>query len=318
MKICLISFDSTYFDHNIVRELKRRNIDANHIDASKFKYKYNSFFDRISVRFNKLIFKKDKKKEALEAYILNKVNEFGPQDIILFIRPDKISKTAHLEIKVRTKTYITYIYDSCRRFPINHLLDGIFDEIFSFDLIDTEKHNFTFISNYIYLEKRKLEHKAINENIFIVISIDERFDFLNKLAHYFSNKNINFKFIAVGKKNPQNRHNNIIYSRKTLLPIEIQEDLENSKIFLDLIRKNHNGLSFRVFEALAMQRKIITTNTTIKEYDFYNPNNILVLDENSEIYISTDFFNTPYEPLNDAIYYKYTIENWVNTVFKIT
>jgi hypothetical protein len=66
-----------------------------------------------------------------------------------------------------------------------------------------------------------------------------------------------------------------------------------------------------------MQRKIITTNSTIKTYDFYNPNNILVLDENSEININLDFINKPYEKLNEAIYYKYTIENWVNTVFEI-
>ena len=26
MKICLISFDSTFFDHNIILELKKRNI----------------------------------------------------------------------------------------------------------------------------------------------------------------------------------------------------------------------------------------------------------------------------------------------------
>lgn len=317
MKVCLISFDSTYFDHNIILELKRKNIEANHIDASIFKFKYTSLFDRISVRFNKLIFKKNTKKQALEEHILNEVKKIGPQDIILFIRPDKISRTTHLEIKKHSQKYLTYIYDSCRRFPIDDLLVGIFDEIFSFDLIDTKKHNFTFISNYIYLEKKKLESATLNDSVFIVISIDERFNFLNKLAEYLTNQRVNFKFIAVGKKRPKNIHKDIIYSRKTLLPDDIQYDLENSKIFLDLIRKDHNGLSFRIFESLAMQRKIITTNVTIKEYDFYNPNNILILDENRQINISQEFLNTPYEPLNDDIYNKYTIENWVNTVFKI-
>ena len=317
MKICIISFDSTYFDHNILLELKRRNIDANHIDASKFKHKYKSFLDRISARFKKLVLKKNIKQQALEEHILNKVKEIGHQDVILFIRPDKISRIAHLEIKSHSQKYLSYIYDSCRRFPIDNLLNGIFDEIFSFDLIDTKKYNFTFISNYIYLEKKKLDLNSLNKNIFIVISIDERFNFLNKIAHYLSNQNSSFKFIAVGKKIPPNKQKDIIYSRKTLLPSEIQEDLEKSKIFLDLIRKDHNGLSFRIFEALAMQRKIITTNTTIKQYDFYNPNNILILDENIEININSDFINSPYEPLDDDIYNKYTIENWVNTVFNI-
>jgi hypothetical protein len=317
MKICLISFDSTYFDHNIAIELKKRNIETNHIDASKFKYKYKSVFDRLKNTYNKLVLKKNKKHQAQEEFILNQIKKLGHQDVILFIRPDKISKKAHLEIKKQTDKYLTYIYDSCRRFPIDHLLDGIFDEIFSFDIIDVQKYNFTFISNYIYLQKQKITDNNTNDNIFIVISIDERFDFLSKLADYLSQYNIPFKFIAVGKNIPLNRNKNIVYSKRTLLPEDLQEDFANSKIFLDLIRKDHNGLSFRIFEALAMQRKIITTNTSVKDYDFYNPNNILVLDENTEININQDFLNTAYEPLSDAIYYKYTIENWVNKVFKL-
>nr|WP_315221013.1 hypothetical protein [uncultured Flavobacterium sp.] len=317
MKICLISFDSTYYDHNIVAELKKRNIEANHLDISKFKYKYTSIFDKISNAVNKTFFNKNKKVIALEDYIVNQVKEWGHQDAILFIRPDKISRKTHLELKKSTNKYLAYIYDSCTRFPIDHLLDGVFDEIFSFDLIDAKKYNFTFISNYIYLPKRELFSKPTNENIFIVISIDERFDFLNKLANYLSNHAIPFKFIAVGKKAPQNSNQNIIYSQNLVFPEALQTDFENSKIFLDLIRKDHNGLSFRIFEALAMQKKIITTNKSISEYDFYNPNNILILDENATIVINPDFLATPYEPLDEEIYNKYTIENWVKTVFKL-
>ncbi|MEN2400047.1 hypothetical protein GKZ90_0009675 [Flavobacterium sp. MC2016-06] len=316
MKICLISYDSTYYDHNIVKELRKRNIEANHIDASKFKYKYTSVFDRISNSISKTFFNKNKKVAALEDYILNQVKEWGHQDAILFIRPDKISRKTHLELKKLTDKYLAYIYDSCRRFPIDHLIDGIFDEIFSFDLVDVKKHQFTFISNYIYLEKKEVAGTS-NENIFIVISIDERFDFLNNLANYLSAHAIPFKFMAVGKKAPENINPNIIFSRDLVFPEELQTHFENSKIFLDLIRKDHNGLSFRIFEALAMQKKIITTNKSIIDYDFYNPNNILVLDENSEINIDPHFLATPYEPLSDEIYHKYTIENWVKTVFNL-
>lgn len=318
MKVCLISFDSTYFDHNIIIELKRKNIEANHIDASKFKYKYTSVFDKISNSINKSFFNKNIKDIALEENILQELQKLGHQDVILFIRPDRISKKTHLEIKKQTNKYITYIYDSYNRFPMDDLLNGVFDEIFSFDFNDVKKYNFTFISNYIYMDKReiKLENDT-NDNVFIVISIDERFDFLNKLSYYLSDHNVNFKFVVVGKRVPKNMNPNMIFSKKTLLPEDLKNDLENSKYFLDLIRHGHNGLSFRIFEALAMQRKIITTNQAILQYDFYNPNNILILDEDSAINIDLNFFKTPYEPLNDAIYYKYTIENWVKTVFKL-
>ncbi|WP_316634130.1 hypothetical protein [uncultured Flavobacterium sp.] len=317
MKICLISFDFFNFDHNILLELKKRNIEADHIDISKFSYKYTSLLDRIANFFNKKILKKNKKVIEMEKDVLKRLQNLGHYDVILTIRPDCLSKKTHLEVKKFTDKYIAYIYDSCKRFPIDHLLDGVFDETFSFDSVDVKEHNFTFISNFIYNDKKELPAANVNDNIFIIVSIDERFPFLNNLANYLSDQNIKFKFIAIGKKIPKNINKNIIYQRKKLFAKDIQEDLENSKIFLDLIRHGHNGLSFRIFEALAMQRKIITTNQTIKDYDFYNPNNILILDENEPININPDFFTTVYEPLSDELYYKYTIENWVKTVFKL-
>ncbi len=317
MKICLLSFDSVYFDHHIVDELKRRNLDANHIDISKIKYKYPSIFSKIANFFNKLFLKKNLKHVKIELDLLEKIKQLGKQDIILIIRPDRVSKKTHLEIKKLTHKYLAYIYDSCTRFPINHLLNGIFDEIFSFDLIDSKKYDFTFISNFIYLDKKEIKSFNKNNNpVFIVMSVDERLQILNKLANYFSLKNINYKFILVGKKRPKKINENIIFSEKVLLHSDLINDLENAKIFLDLIRFNHNGLSFRVLEALAMQKKIITTNKSINQYDFYNSNNILIIDENN-IDVPIEFLTTPYKPLEDIIYEKYTIRNWVKTVFKI-
>lgn len=317
MKICLISFDFFDFDHHIILELKSRNIDANHIDISNFHYKYTSFFEKISNFFSKLFFKKNIKKIKMEEYILDCLKQYGHQDVILVIRPDRISKKTHLHIKEKTDKYISYIYDSCNRFPVDHLLKGVFDEVFSFDLFDCKKYNFTFITNYIYLEKRELlDTNEIKNTIFIILSVDERFPFLNKLANYFTANTIDFKFIVVGKKIAKNSNPNIIFTKKPLYIKEIKDELESSKIFLDLIRHGHNGLSFRVFEAMAMQRKIITTNKSIVQYDFYNPNNILIIEEN-DININPEFLSTPYQPLEVAIYEKYTIKNWVNTVFQI-
>ncbi|KIQ22100.1 hypothetical protein RT99_07825 [Flavobacterium sp. MEB061] len=319
MKICLISFDFFSFDQNIVLELKRQNIEKHHIDISKYKYEYPNIFSKITNFLNKILFKKNIKKIELEKDILNRLEKLGRQDIILIIRPDRLTKQTHLKIKNYTDKYITYIYDSCTRFPIDDLLkDKIFDKIYSFDLQDCKKFGFNFITNYIYLEKKEIQPLSkINNSIFIILSIDERLHLLNKIANYLSDNAIAFKFIITGKKRPKNINDNIIYTKKPIFIDALMEELENSNVYLDLIRHGHNGLSFRIFEALAMQKKIITTNKSIAEYDFYNPNNILILDENSEIDINPDFFKTPYQPLSDAVYYKYTIENWVKTIFKL-
>lgn len=320
MKICIISFDFFSFDKNILFELKKRkDIESNHIDIAKFHYKYTSLFDRLQNFFKKVILKKNIKKIKMEKYVLDQLTDLGNQDIILVIRPDCFTKETHLKIKKQSNKYISYIYDSCARFPIDYLLsEPIFDRIYSFDKTDCQKFDFSFITNYIYLEKREIPISASKNNIiFIILSIDERFPFLNKFADYLAKNAIDFKFIVMGKRKPKNINSTIIYTKKPVFIDALITELENSDIFLDLIRKDHNGLSFRIFEALAMQKKIITTNKSISEYDFYNPNNILILDENSEIDINPNFFKTPYQPLSDAVYYKYTIENWVKTIFKL-
>jgi len=67
---------------------------------------------------------------------------------------------------------------------------------------------------------------------------------------------------------------------------------------------------------MALEKKIIADNENIKNYDFYNPNNILILNEDFSN-IDKSFFETDYEKLTDEIYYKYTLDNWVNTVFSL-
>jgi len=317
MKFCIISYDYFGYDKHILLELQKRNINATHIDISKFHFSYSSKFKKIRNFFFKLFFKKNIKQIELKKFIFNQLLPLEKQDIILVIRPDLIYKDTHLEIKKRTNKYITYIYDSCNRFEINHLKKDIFDDVYSFDINDCKKFGFRNISNYIYLEKKELKQPTDFEtNIFLISSIDERSTLLNKIANYCTENQIKINFIVVGNNKSVNLNPQIVYSKTNIFFDELKINLEGAKIFLDLVRKGQNGLSFRIFEALAFQRKIITSNQSIKDYDFYNPNNILVIYE-KQISIPKSFLDTPYEPLDEAIYNKYTIQNWVSTVFQI-
>ena len=95
---------------------------------------------------------------------------------------------------------------------------------------------------------------------------------------------------------------------------DINEYLQASQVLLDISRKGQKGLSFRVFESAGLEKKLITTNADIKNYDFYNPNNILVIDEKKPN-ITLDFFSSEYEKIPESIFKKYTLEQWINEVF---
>ena len=315
MKICLISFDYWNYDHHIVKALQKKGIAATHIDISKFKYEYHSIFEKIANFFYKVFLKKNIKKIKRQEYIIDELSKIGKQDHILVIRPDLIEKKIHKKIKSFTQNYIAYIYDSCKRFPIDHLLDDIFDRIFSFDLEDVKTYNFEHITNYIYLEKQA-PSSSFDYDVFIVMSPDERLQQLNAIAKQLSELNISFKFIVVSHKNVPGLYPGIEYTNQEIGTKELKTYIEKSKVVLDLLRKNHNGMSFRIFEALAYQKKIITTNPSVKLYDFYDANNILVLD-GEDIDIDSDFFVSEYNVLDDKTYHKYTVDNFVDEVFNL-
>lgn len=315
MKICLISFDYWDYDSHIVETLKRKGIDAKHIDISTFKYEYKSPFDKILNFLSKVFLNKNIKKIKRQEYVMETLKSYGKQDYVLSIRPDLLDVKTHKSIKALTEVYLAYIYDSCKRFPVKHLLDGIFDKIFSFDLDDVKKYTFHHIPNYIYLEKQPIQ-ETFDQDVFIVMTADKRLHTLNKMAAFLEQHAISFKFLIVGKHKPKDLHTGITYRKDEIRPEALKIYFENSRIFLDLIRDGHNGLSFRVFESLAKQKKLITTNKTISEYDFYTPENIQIIDTD-RIEMNLDFFKSPYQPLPEAIYNKFTIENWVDTVFDL-
>jgi len=317
-KICLISFDHWDYDYHIVNELNNQGFESYHIKISN--YKHLSIKDKITNAFSKLFLKKNLKKIRRQEAIIKQLDRLGFQDQILIINPELVDYKYHLEIKKRTKSYKAYLYDSVKRNPINHLLDGIFDEIYSFDKYDIEKYNFKKASNYIYLPVQSKKSKIEYEVLFVG-SLDERIYSLIKLGDYLKSKKISFKFIVIGKRKKLKKFN---LSEEELDLIEFQEKKINQEqliefykkcnIIVDLVRKNQTGLSFRFFEAMPLQKRIITNNLNVKNYSFYNTNNILIIDDDK---IPDSFFENKFEKLSTKIYNNYTISSWVKRIFDL-
>ena len=58
-----------------------------------------------------------------------------------------------------------------------------------------------------------------------------------------------------------------------------------------------------------------STNKDIENYDFYNRSNIFIINRNNPK-INVDFFGKEYKNLTDDIYKKYSINQWLKTIFK--
>lgn len=102
---------------------------------------------------------------------------------------------------------------------------------------------------------------------------------------------------------------------KPMSYLENVEMVKDSKCVLDIVYSKQTGLSMRAFESMAAKRKYITNNAEVAKYDFYNPNNILVVDIN-DIKIPADFIESPFEDVDDKILYRYSVSGLVDELFE--
>lgn len=317
--ICVISFDQWDYDHHIVKTLREKNTNAFHIRIKDFKHE--TFYARLKNTLVKIFFNTNPKNIKRQEYVLKKLKKKGHQDQILIINPELIDEKYHLEIKKHTNKYIAYLYDSTNRFSIKHLLDGVFDEIYSFDRNDIKQYGFKESTNYIYFKPKLIPNKNTIDFIYLG-SIDNRITVLNEMADKLLPVNTKKELYAIGKKTfvykvrqfflRQNRH--IHFKTKKITQNRTIELYKKSNFIIDLIRENQVGLSFRIFEAMALNKKVITDNPDISSYNFYNPNNIFIWDHKTQ-QIPSSFLETEYQQIPEEIYKEYTIDTWVDEIF---
>lgn len=317
-KIAVISFDHWNYDAHIVTTLQKKGIESFHIKIGDFKYK--NTWERILNTFSKVFLGKNPKLKKRQEYILQQLQEKGFQNQILVINPELIDLEYHLAIKEYTDKYIAYLYDSVSRCSVEHLLEGVFDKIFSFDKNDVFTYGFSETTNYIYFDSPK--KTAIQKQNFIYIgSIDNRLNFLNDFGEHLKKQQQSFLFYAIGKKAFINKlkqlflgkNKNIIFQKKRFSQYETLKMYAESEIIVDLVRDNQSGLSFRIFEALGLQKNIITNNNSIATYDIYNSGKIVYLDD----WHKMNKIAFSYSKYSIELIDKYQIQNWIKNVFEL-
>ena len=314
MKITLITLDNWGFNAYVVQELMNQGHDVNHIDYDKFRYEYPSNWKRISNFISKTILRKNIKKEVLHQEILKRIDVLEKQDVILMIKADYLLPKTIKKIKPKCDRFISFFNDNYKRAKNIKNVYPYFDRVFSFEKEDVKSFNFQFITNFIYREL-PLNQKQLNTALFNVSSYDlERLKIIESIAHQLDHIQEDYNIFSIGKKAKAHQYDTKIqYTTKKLSLIDIENYIEDTIALLDVHRDNQNGLTFRVFESLGYKKKLITTNKDVLNYDFYDSNNILVVDKNN-IEVPKSFFETPYQPIPEDIYNKYTLKHWCNTV----
>lgn len=313
-KIAIITKSSFgYIDFVAERLNLNKNVDLLYINIDKIPFSYKNGFSRTINFFFKLFMGYGLKEKNKTNFIKEAISGKDQFDQILVIRPDKLQKEALICLRENSIEMSCYLFDGIENFKAQKDLMHFFDTIYSYDRNDVERYKFKFLTNFIFDDE--IENSELIQKVFNISSFDKRFFFLEKLADYLKKNEISFRFIV--KKNKKDKHYcNIEIIDKYLGLQEVKKIIAQSKVLIDIQKKNQCGLSFRVFESLGYNKKLITNNPDIINYDFYNKNNIYVISEN-DLTVPKEFFETEYSKVDSEILDKYKLDNWIYKVFKV-
>lgn len=209
-----------------------------------------------------------------------------------------------------------------------------YDKVYTFDRIDYErnKEKLSFLPLYYYEDYLPTNasspdgRRFDNDLSFIGTGHGDRIRIVKNVASqceknglrcfsyffmphcliYFYNKLVNkdFRCVTIGDV------------RFQMMPLErLYKIYEGSRCVIDVENAGQHGLTMRSIEILGLRRKLITTNPDIVNYDFYHPDNVLVVDRKNPV-VDMGFFDKPYQVLDEEIYKKYSLCNWILEVLK--
>ena len=294
--------------------IKFSDYDVQFIYSNKSEnFKYKSFRQRLYNFFLKALTGKNIKKDYKLKYFDSKLNEFKDYDLLYINRPDIFSEEELNKITAKCKRSIAYYWDSFEKIEGQFETMKHFDKVYSFDKYDCQKYGMIKGHNFFYNSDNS---KNPEFDIFFIGTYDKRYDYLIKVLETIEKQNVNvhatlFSYDKTISK--RIKHKNISFINEIVPFNEAYVFNQNTKIILDIQHDSQVGLSFRPYEAMGLKKKLITTNPYIKEYDFYNSNNIFVWNKDTTE-IPESFLNSPYQDIDEKIYNKYKLENWVKSI----
>lgn len=262
--------------------------------------------------------------------ILNKTKNVE-YDYVFIIKLETIDKNILQQLKDSQKNaiFILYLWDSIQNYRGKEQLLPFFDKAFSFDKTDTIQYKelsflpLFYIPLYENLPIKKDE--LMYDLCFFGTGHSDRYSIVKEIEKKLEKSNFNmYSFFYLQSKiifwvrklfDKKMRNAKISdFSFTSLNQNRLLDIILKSNVIIDIEHQGQVGLTMRTIEALGCHKKILTTNKSIYEYDFYNESNVYIIDRNN-INLEEEFFKKPYVQLDQKLYDKYTLNNWLKTIF---
>lgn len=225
--------------------------------------------------------------------------------------------------------FVLYLWDAVANVPDGENRIGRYDRALTFDPGDAQKYNMQFRPLFFgnefasgaqgkgYAYDVAFVGTAHSIRPRVVHDVKEQCRRLNRKVYsyfYCPYRLVYWKGVLTNRNFRYLKQKDVHFT--PLAKETINEIYSESRCVLDVEHTNQSGLTMRTIEMVGMGKKIITTNRQIKQYDFYDPNNILVIDRD-EAKIDPDFFDREFRPIPESVRRGYSIEAFVRDILKL-
>ncbi|MEN5014992.1 hypothetical protein ABEH87_01330 [Erwinia sp. Eh17-17] len=256
----------------------------------------------------------------IKSYYKNIYDHLSPDyDFLLIVNPECITPESIKLFRSKCSKVVIYMWDSFLNKPGAKSLIESADKFFTFDPLDAETSNLIFkplffSSSYYNL----VSYPELKYDISFVGTVhSDRYRIVKFLTKQF-NSYVFFYcpgiFIYLYKRFIIKEIKNVKYkdvSFHSMSEKEVVDVIRNSKAVIDISHPKQRGLTMRTLESLGAQKKIITSNQHVIDYDFYNDSNFLIINDKISPESITSFLRKEYIPTDQHTYEKYHVDQWV-------
>lgn len=187
-------------------------------------------------------------------------------------------------------------------------------DIWTYDKHDSEAYNIKLNKCGGYCTSLIGEKR---EKIYDVVYVGRdkgRASYIMKLKKKFESMGLVVKFLIIPTTRISRKKS--YYSR----PIPYKEVIKlitESRAILNVLLPDQQGATLRDYESIYNEVKLITTNTKIKNLDFYDKENIFILNEDNLNDLKS-FLYSPYKKLSEELLKQYSINTAVAEMIGLT
>lgn len=322
--ILFFSVQTFNLEKEIIKKLKELGSNVEYYDERPS----NNNFTKGIIRFKRSVYQ-----HKIDQYYRGILHSTSQKKYdFLFVNRGEVVPEFFLEkfkINHPNCTLIFYTWDSFtnHNHPTNIL--HYFDRKFTFDSDDAIKHNINFRPLFFLDAYRNVKDstnvKSKYNLLFLGTAHSDRYRISTNVMNWCNQNTLTSfcyyymqgKLVYFYKKFFDKSFEEFDFKKlsfKSLTTQQILELYKDSDVILDINHPGQKGLTMRTFESVGAEKKVITTNSEVKKYCFYNPNNIFVIDRNN-IQLDKSFFESKYEKINIETYEKMSIEGWLNSIF---